>query len=159
MIDVFLLTIGIALILIGLVGCIIPVIPGPPLSFLGMIALHFTHWGPFESDLIWTMGLLAFVATILDYIVPIWGTKKLGGSKTGVWGASIGMLVGLFLGPVGIILGPFIGAFAGELLHNNNAKRALKAALGAFVGLLTGIILKLIASGFITYYFFKELFV
>lgn len=159
MIDYFLLAVGIVLIVIGLIGCIIPVIPGPPLSFLGMLALEYTHWGDFESDLLWTFGLLAIVVTVLDYIVPIWGTKKFGGSKAGVWGASIGLVIGLFLGPIGIILGPFAGAFIGEMTQQKETDKALKAALGAFFGLLMGVGLKLITSGFMTYYFFKELFI
>ncbi|MBI9068069.1 MAG: DUF456 domain-containing protein [Salinivirgaceae bacterium] len=158
MLDVLLLTLGITLIVIGLIGCIIPVIPGPPLSFLGMLSLEYTRWGNFDSDLLWTFGLIALVVTVLDYIVPIWGTKKFGGSKAGIWGASIGLLIGLFLGPLGIIFGPFVGAFIGELTQNTESNKALLAALGSFVGLLTGILLKLTASGFITYYFIVELF-
>ncbi|MGE4288736.1 MAG: DUF456 domain-containing protein [Salinivirgaceae bacterium] len=159
MVDIFLLAVGIALILIGLIGCIVPVLPGPPLSFLGMLALHYTHWGEFNPDLLWTMGSLAVIVTILDYIVPIWGTKKFGGSKAGIWGASIGLLIGLFLGPLGIIFGPFVGALVGELTQHNDSGKAFVAALGSLVGLLMGIGLKLIASGFITYYFIKELFI
>lgn len=159
MLDYFLLIVGLALILIGLIGCIIPVIPGPPLSFLGMLSLEYTHWGNFDSDTLWTFGLLALVVTVLDYIVPMWGTKKFGGSRAGIWGASIGLLIGLFLGPFGILFGPFVGAFIGEMTQQNETDKALKAALGAFVGLLMGVGLKLMTSGFITYYFFKELFI
>lgn len=158
MFDYFLLVIGLALIIIGLIGCVIPVIPGPPLSFLGMLALDFTRWGNFDSDTLWTFGLLALVVTILDYIVPIWGTKKFGGSRAGIWGATIGLIVGLFLGPLGVLLGPFAGAFIGEMTQQSETNKALKAALGALFGLLMGVGIKLIASGFITYYFFKELF-
>lgn len=158
MLDYFLLALGIALILIGFIGCIIPIIPGPPLSFLGMLALEYTHWGNFDSDLLWTFGLIAIVVTALDYIVPIWGTKKFGGSKAGIWGASIGLIIGLFLGPLGIIFGPFIGAFVGELTQKTETDKALKAALGAFIGLLMGVGLKLVASGLMTYYFVIQLF-
>lgn len=159
MLDYLLVTVSIVLIIVGLIGCIIPVIPGPPLSFLGMLALEYTPWGDFDSDTLWTFGLLAIVVTALDYIVPIWGTKKFGGSRAGIWGASIGLLVGLFLGPIGIILGPFIGAFIGEMTQQTETNKALKAAFGALFGLLMGVGLKLIASGFMTYYFFKELFI
>jgi uncharacterized protein YqgC (DUF456 family) len=159
MVDIILLAVGLALIVVGLIGCIVPVLPGPPLSFLGMLALHYTHWGGFDPDLLWTMGSLAVIVTVLDYIVPIWGTKKFGGSKAGIWGASIGLLIGLFLGPLGIIFGPFVGALVGELTQHNDSGKAFVAALGSLVGLLMGIGLKLIASGFITYYFIKELFI
>lgn len=158
MTDIFLLALGITLIIIGLIGCVVPVLPGPPLSFLGMLSLNYSQWGPFESDLLWTFGLVAIVVTALDYIVPIWGTKKFGGSKAGIWGAAIGLFVGLFIGPVGILFGPFLGALAGELMQKTETKKALVAALGSFLGLLMGVGLKLIASGFMTYYFIKEIF-
>lgn len=158
MFDILLLTLGVILLILGLIGCVIPAIPGPPLSFLSMLLLEYTHWGNFDSDLLWTFGLIAVVVTVLDYIVPIWGTKKFGGSKAGIWGASIGLVIGLFLGPLGIVFGPFAGAFVGELTQNTDTNKALVAALGSFVGLLTGIVLKLIASGFMTYYFIIELF-
>jgi len=158
MTDYFLLALALALILLGLIGCILPVLPGPPLSFLGMLALDYTHWGNFDSDTLWTFGLIAVVVTALDYIVPVWGTKKFGGSRAGIWGASIGLVIGLFFGPLGILFGPFLGALVGELLQKTETEKAFIAAFGSFFGLLTGIILKLIASGFMTYYFFVELF-
>ncbi len=82
------------------------------------------------------------VITVLDYVIPSVGTKKLGGSKYGVWGSTIGIIVGLFFGPLGIILGPAVGAFIGELIYQKQADVALKAALGSFVGFLAGTILK-----------------
>ena len=153
-----LLALGITLIIVGFIGCIVPVLPGPPISFLGMLTLEYTKWGPFNSDLLWTFGFIAIAVTALDYIVPIWGTKKFGGSKVGIWGAALGLLVGLFFGPLGIILGPFIGAYIGELTQKTESDKAFKAAFGSFIGLLLGIGLKLIASGFMTYYFVIELF-
>lgn len=155
--DYFLLSLGIVLILIGLIGCVVPVIPGPPISFLGLLTLNFTQWGPVSSTLLWVTAGLALVATTLDYIVPIVGTKKFGGSKAGVWGATIGLIVGMFLGPIGIILGPFAGAFIGEISQQKETKDALKAALGALIGLLLGIGFKLVVSGMICYYFIKEI--
>lgn len=158
MFDFLVLAIGITLMIIGFIGCFIPVLPGPPLSFLGLLSLEYTKWGNFDSDFLWTFGLIAVVVTFMDYVVPLWGTKKFGGSKAGIWGASIGLLIGLFLGPLGIIFGPFTGAFIGELTQNNNTSKALKAALGAFVGFLMGVGIKLIASGAMIFFFVKELF-
>lgn len=159
MLDVFLLALGIFFIVVGLIGCVVPVIPGPPLSFLGMLALDYTKWGGFDSDLLWTFGLIAVVVTVLDYVVPIWGTKKLGGSKYGLWGAGIGLFIGLFFGPLGILFGPFFGALIGELSQKTETQKAFKAAFGSFIGLLMGVGLKLTTSGFMTFYFIKELFV
>jgi uncharacterized protein YqgC (DUF456 family) len=157
MADIILLVISIILIFLGILGCILPVIPGPPLSFIGLLLLYFSSWGQFSADLLWIFGALALAVTLIDYIVPIWGTKKFGGSKRGIWGASIGLLIGLFIGPWGIIIGPFLGAFVGEITANTSTNKALKAAFGSFIGIITGIVLKLIVSGLITYYFLKEL--
>ncbi|NLX71895.1 MAG: DUF456 domain-containing protein [Bacteroidales bacterium] len=154
--DVLLLIVGIILLIAGLVGCIVPMIPGPPLGFLALLALHFTKWGDFSAGFLWGAAAAALIVTLLDYLVPVWGTKRFGGSKAGVWGASIGLVVGMFLGPAGIILGPFVGAFIGEMATNNESSRALKAAFGSFIGLIVGVVLKLAVCGVYTWYFFKE---
>lgn len=155
--DYFLLIIAILFILGGIIGCVAPVLPGPPLSFIALVLLHLTRWAQIEPTIFWVTGSLAIIVTVLDYIIPAWGTKKFGGSKRGVWGATIGLLIGLFLGPIGIIAGPFLGAFIGELTNKTNQTQALRAAFGSFIGILTGVILKLIVSGVITFYFIKEL--
>lgn len=158
MVDWILLGIAILLIIVGILGCILPVIPGPPISFGGILILHYTRFGDFTFNQLVILGILAIGVTVLDYIVPIWGTKKLGGSKYGVWGAAIGLVIGLFFGPVGIILGPFLGALVGELIKENDSNRAFKAALGSFVGFLLGIGMKLAVSLVITWYFIAEFF-
>ncbi len=158
--DYFLISIAIILIILGILGCILPVIPGPPLSFGGILILHYTKWGLINGEILLWLGIAAGVATVLDYIFPIWATKKFGGSKRGVWGATLGLVVGLFIfPPFGIIIGPFVGAFLGEMSANNNSKLALKSALGSFIGFLFGTGLKFAVSGVITYYFFMELFI
>jgi uncharacterized protein len=159
MLDYILLTLGILSIIIGLLGCVLPVIPGPPVSFIGLLLLQFTRWGDFTLSFLFIMGALALVVTILDYIVPVWGTKKWGGSKAGVWGASIGLILGLFFfPPIGIIIGPLIGAIIAESLKGSSSQQSFRAGLGALFGFFLGIGLKLIASGIMTFYFFKELF-
>lgn len=157
--DYFLIIIAVLLILFGLLGCILPVIPGPPLSFVGLLLVHFTHWGPVDSNILIWLGIGAAVATVLDYIFPIWATKRFGGSKRGIWGSTIGLIIGLFLfPPFGIIIGPFAGAFIGEITANQDQRTAFKSAIGSFVGFLLGTGLKFAISGLTTYYFFKELF-
>jgi hypothetical protein len=157
--DIFLVSVASLLIMLGILGCILPVIPGPPLSFVGLLILHFTKWGSINSQLLIWLGIAAAIVTILDYVFPVWATKKFGGSKRGVWGATLGLVVGMFLfPPVGIILGPFAGAFIGEVTGGQNRSKAFKAALGSFVGFLLGTGLKFAVSGVITYYFFIELF-
>jgi uncharacterized protein YqgC (DUF456 family) len=142
--------------LIGIIGCLVPVLPGPPFSFLGIILLHFSRFGEFSNSALIVFAAITVVVSILDYVVPIWGTKRFGGSKYGTRGATIGLIIGIFLGPAGIIIGPFAGAFVGELLFKDDMKYALKAGFGSLLGFMTGIGLKLAASCVMTYYFVKE---
>jgi len=154
--DYILLILGIVLMILGIIGCLVPVLPGPPISFLGLILLHFTRFGHFTNATLFTLGGIAVVVSVLDYIVPIWGTRKFGGSKYGVRGATVGLIIGLFLGPLGIALGPLIGAFVGEMIFKDDIRYAIKAGFGSLLGFLTGIGLKLAASFIITFYFVKE---
>jgi len=157
--DYLLLILGIILMLIGIIGCLVPVLPGPPLSFLGLIMLHLTRFGQFSSSLLIVMAVITVIVSILDYIVPIWGTKRFGGSKYGMRGATVGLIIGLFLGPVGIIVGPLIGAIVGELIFKDDMKYAVRAGFGSLLGFLTGIGLKLAASFAMTFYFVRELII
>jgi uncharacterized protein YqgC (DUF456 family) len=154
--DYILLIAGILLMVLGIIGCLVPVLPGPPFSFLGIIFLHLSRFGNFSNIALITLGGIALVVTILDYIVPVWGTKKFGGSKYGIRGATIGLIIGLFLGPLGLIIGPFLGAFVGELIFKDDINYAIKAGFGSLLGFLTGIGLKLAASFIMTFYFVKE---
>ncbi len=155
--DYVLLVLGAAFIIIGVVGCFVPVIPGPPLSFVALLLLHFTRWNSQTTSFLLLMAVVAIAVTVLDYVVPVLGTKKFGGTKRGSWGATIGVVLGLFFGPVCIILFPFIGAFIGELTANTETDKALHAAFGSFIGILAGMVFKLIASGLMTYYFIRDL--
>jgi uncharacterized protein YqgC (DUF456 family) len=154
--DYVLLILGIILMLIGIIGCLVPVLPGPPLSFLGLISLHASRFGDFSLTVLIVMAAITIVVSILDYIVPIWGTKRFGGTKYGTRGATVGLIIGLFLGPVGIIVGPLMGAIVGELIFKDDLAYALKAGFGSLLGFLTGIGLKLAASFIMTFYFVKE---
>ncbi|MCU0456234.1 MAG: DUF456 domain-containing protein [Bacteroidales bacterium] len=154
--DYFLLISGIVLMLIGIIGCLVPVLPGPPLSYIGIILLHLSRFGQFSKTTLIVLGAVTIVVTVLDYIVPIWGTRKFGGSKYGVRGATVGLIIGFFLGPAGIIIGPLLGAIVGELIFRDDMKYAIKAGFGSLLGFLTGVGLKLAASLIMTFYFFKE---
>ena len=156
--DALLLIPGFILILVGLVGCIIPIIPGPPISYAGLLLMHFTKAIQYEQKFLLIWAGLVIAVTLLDFYTPIWGTKKFGGTKRGTWGATIGLLLGLvFFPPIGIIVGPFLGAVAGELTAGKDSNAALRSGFGSFLGFLTGTLLKLIASGMMTWYFAKEL--
>jgi uncharacterized protein YqgC (DUF456 family) len=156
MADYILLILGIILMILGIIGCLVPVLPGPPFSFLGLIFLHLTRFGHFTNPVLIILGAVAVIVTVLDYIVPVWGTKKFGGTKYGTRGATVGLIIGLFLGPLGIILGPLIGAFIGEMIFKDDISYAMKAGFGSLLGFLTGIGLKLAASFVMTFYFVKE---
>ena len=168
--DVILIILGAICLLLGLIGCVAPVLPGVPLSYLGLLLLHWTDRAQLSWQFLTIWAVVVIVIQVLDYFIPAWGTKKFGGSKYGVWGSTIGLFVGLFMGPWGIIVGPFVGAVLGELLYfnrhpqdrieqaeNTNFNRALRAGFGSFIGLLTGTILKLICCGMMVFYFVKEL--
>jgi uncharacterized protein YqgC (DUF456 family) len=159
MTDILLAGLGSALMILGLLGCVLPVIPGPPLSFTGLVVLHFTRFADFSSTFFLLWGSVAIIVTVLDYVVPIWGTKKFGGSKSGMWGAGIGLVLGLiFFPPLGIIIGPFAGAVIGESLTGKDTKSSFRAGLGSFLGLLMGIGIKLAASIMMTFHFIREFF-
>jgi uncharacterized protein YqgC (DUF456 family) len=155
--DYVLLALAIALMIIGIAGCLLPVLPGPPLSFLGIVVLHFTRFADISKNLFIILGAVAIIVTIIDYVVPIWGTRHFGGSKYGMRGATVGLIIGLFLGPPGIIIGPFLGAVVGELIFKDDLKYAIKAGFGSLLGFLTGVGLKLAASLLMTFYFVKAL--
>jgi uncharacterized protein YqgC (DUF456 family) len=158
--DILLAGGGAALMVVGIIGCVLPVIPGPPLSFVGLLLLHFSEYAEFTFEFLLLFGAIAVIVTILDYIVPIWGTKKFGGSKSGMWGAAIGLVIGIFVfPPIGIIVGPFAGAVIGESLTGKKAGEAFRAGFGSLMGLMMGVGLKLAASLVMTYYFVKELIV
>ena len=155
--DIFLIIAAGILLLIGLLGSVLPVLPGIPLSYLGIILLHLTSVVQFSSRFLVILGIVVIVVQGLDFIIPVWGTQKTGGSKAGVRGSVIGLLTGFFMGPWGIIIGPFFGALIGELLVGKTSQKAIKAALGAFLGLLTGTILKLALAGIMIYYYVETL--
>ncbi|MDF1560705.1 MAG: DUF456 domain-containing protein [Bacteroidales bacterium] len=157
--DYILLALAIILMITGIAGCLLPVLPGPPLSYLGIVLLHLTRFADISKNLFIILGVVAVVVTVIDYVVPIWGTRQFGGSKYGMRGATVGLIIGLFLGPPGIIIGPFIGAVVGELIFKDDFKYAIKAGFGSLLGFLTGVGLKLAASLLITFYFVKALIV
>lgn len=158
--DLIWIILGGILMLVGIAGCIVPIIPGPPISYIALLLLQLTDNPPFESRFLWIWAIITAAVTALDYVIPIYGTKKFGGTKRGVWGSTIGLFVGLFFfPPFGIILGPFIGAFIGEMsTGKSDNKSALKSAFGSFVGFVAGTLLKFIACFMMAYYFFTNIF-
>jgi len=158
--DILLITLGAICIFIGVLGSFVPVIPGPPLSWIGLLLLQYTSNVAFSPIFIGVTGVIALLATLLDYYLPVLGTKKYGGSKGGVLGAIMGLLFAVFFpvfGPLGFLVWPFAGAFIGELSQQKNQKNSLRAAWGSFVGFLAGSLIKLIISMAYAGFFIQQL--
>ena len=155
--DIFLIFLGFCFLIIGWVGCILPVIPGPPLSYIALLLLQATRFADFSGEFLLITAAITVVITIIDFVLPVWGTRKWGGSRAGTVGAILGLLIGLFFPPVGIIVGPFAGAVACELITGSKMKAALRSGFGSFVGFILGAAMKLTICAAFTYYFVKEI--
>ena len=154
--DIFLLILGLILCLLGIVGSFSPIIPGPITSWFGLLVIHFSKLIPFDNQFLFITFLIAALIFGLDLIIPILGLKKLGGSKKGLIGSTIGLLLGLFLaGPLGLLIGSFFGAISGEFVNNNSLKKSLKPAMGTFIGMAVGTTIKFLTSTiFLGLYFY-----
>ena len=148
--EVTLLILSGLMMLIGIIGCIVPGLPGTPIAYVGLWIAQATDRVDFSWQFLLVWGIVTIIVTVLDYVVPAWGTKRFGGTRWGVWGSTIGVFVGLFFGAVGVIVGPLVGAILGELLGGKDVRQALRAGWGSFIGLLCGTILKLICCGLMT---------
>lgn len=141
---------SIILAIVGIIGAVVPVLPGPILSWAALFLLSFNPSTPFSTTQIVIAAAVAVIITVMDYVIPSISTKKFGGSKAGVWGVNIGLvisIIGLPFGPqglLGVIVWPFLGALVGEYLKSHDMKISAHAALGAFIGFLCGSGLKLI---------------
>ncbi len=134
---------GFILIIIGLAGSILPVLPGPPIAYAGLLIQQFREPDPFTIPFLLLWLAVVVMVVVLDYYIPVWGTKKFGGSKYGMWGCTLGFIAAFWMGPLGVVIGPFAGAFAGELISGKSAEQSLKAAFGAFLGFLGGSFIKM----------------
>ena len=160
LITTTIIILGLLVSLTGFIGCIVPVLPGPPLCFSALIILSFAkNWKPFSPTFLICMAVLTIAVAILDYIIPAGGAKKYGASNLGVWGSIIGMPLGFFfLPPWGILIGGIVGALAGELIAGKESKMAFRAAWGIFVGYMASTGLKLVFSGVLLFFYIKGMF-
>lgn len=155
--EPLLLIIGAICMIVGILGAFIPMIPGLPFSYAGIILLQIVHQ-PFSWLFLIVWAILVILITFfLDTIIPAWSTSKFGGTKYGVTGSLVGLFVGMFFPPLGFIFGPLIGAFAGELIGGSKTDHAFKAALGAFIGFMGVTGLKIIAAAILAFYYFGNL--
>ena len=140
--EIFAIVLGV----LGVVGSVVPAMPGPPLSWVGMLLLYFAGGCTSTTLFIW-LGVTTLI-TLFDYLFPAWIAKATGGHKEASWGAVIGMIAGIFLAPIGMLAGALAGAFIGEYVFAKNDERgSVKASLGAFLGFVLGTGAKLVASG------------
>ena len=158
-VDILFIIAGAICLIIGLIGSILPGLPGPPISYIGLLLLHLTEKVQFTTgQLIW-WALLMLLTIIFDYLMPVLGVKKWNGSKWGNWGCIIGTIVGCFFPPWGILLGPFMGAVLGELvIGGKQTGEAIKAGFGAFIGFLVGVVFKVMVCCWFIYCFINAIF-
>lgn len=151
LIEYMLCTLAIALQVVGIVGCFVPMLPGPPISWLGILIMYLITDGEISTTALVVYGIVTVVTIILDYVIPSLGVKYFGGTKWGKWGSFIGTIIGLFHLPWGLILGPFFGAFVGELIGRSGKRAAFKSGLGSVLGFLAGVLLKFVVCIYFLY--------
>ena len=145
--EIFLIILGILLMILGVLGSFLPILPGPLTSWVGLLVLHFTEGVQLSNTFLIVTLVVAIIIYVLDYIIPAICTKRFGGSKEGMIGTTLGLVIGLITPiPFGIIIGPFIGALVGEMIHRNDINKAMKAAFGSFLGFIASTFLKFIVA-------------
>ena len=153
--EIVLIVISFLLVMGGLLGCILPVLPGPPLAYVGLLVAHITDKVEFSTVQLVSWLVLVIVLQVLDYVTPMLGSKYTGGSEYGNRGCIAGTILGLFFMPWGIVAGPFVGAVLGEMLGGKDLRHSLKAGFGTFLGVVFGVLLKIVFC----FYFLYELIV
>ena len=142
--DVLIYVLSFLLLVGGIAGCVLPILPGPPLGYAGLLLLHFTGRADFSTVQLVTWLIIVVILQVIDFITPLLGSKYTGGSEFGNRGCVAGTLIGMFFLPWGIIVGPFIGAVAGEMLGGSDLSHAVRAGIGSLIGFLVGTLLKVI---------------
>ena len=157
---VFLISVGFVLAVTGFLGCLVPFIPGPPLTFVALLLLSLAKgWEPFTPTFLLVMAGLTLLVTLLDYVIPSLGARRYGASRLGVWGSAIGLIVGLvFFPPFGILLGGMAGAVLGELLAGRRGGEAFRAGWGVFLGNVVGTGFRMSLSAVMLFFYVKEMF-
>lgn len=132
------------LMLVGIIGIVLPALPGVPLMFAGMLMVawagDFSLLGP---GMLVVLGVLTLLSVLLDVLAGLIGAQRVGASRLALAGAAIGTVVGLFFGLIGVVFGPFIGAFLGELAYSRKSTLATRVGVGTWIGLLLGTIAKI----------------
>nr|WP_321244800.1 DUF456 domain-containing protein [uncultured Psychroserpens sp.] len=157
--DIFLVILATFFMVLGIIGSFLPVLPGPLTSWIGLLIFHLTDVVPMNWTFLIITLIIALGIWVLDYIIPAMGTKRFGGTKAGMIGTSIGLIVGLIAPiPGGIIIGPFFGALIGELLNKAEFDKAVKAAFGSFLGFIASTFIKFIVAMIFLGFFIVKFF-
>jgi uncharacterized protein len=157
MMTTVLITLSLLCLIIGLIGCIVPSIPGPPVSYCALLLLHAASDVPlFSAATLITFFILTLSITVLEYAVPLMGARLYGASKYGMWGSIAGMLIGvIFFPPFGMIAGILLGAIIGELIGGYSSAKALRSGFFSFVATITVMVLKFSTSVLMTYVYIR----
>jgi len=181
--EIVLIILAFIFLLTGFLGSVVPILPGPPISFLGLLLLQWSGRAGYDFSFLVILGVITAVIMVMDNILPAILTKKFGGSRMAVFGSIAGVVIGMFFLPAGIIIGPFLGAFAGEIFYNRFFKtnqfivnedgskefiiaadseksagiKALTAAFGAFLAFIAGTGVKLILCSFMIFFAVRAL--
>ena len=157
--DIIIICVVAFILLLGIIGCFVPIMPGPPISYGALLLFHFSTSYSIKENILWLMAFIVIAVTVFDLWVQIYGVKKFGGTKKAVNGSIIGLIIGIFfLPPFGIIIGPFLGAFIGARMEeDSDVNKSIKIALGALAGFMVGTMLKLSVSLYIIYIIFQTI--
>tara|TARA_Y100000994_G_C15702465_1_gene445725 strand:- start:4863 stop:5342 length:480 start_codon:yes stop_codon:yes gene_type:complete len=156
--ELFVIIIALLLLLVGLFGAILPILPGPIISYIGLLIFYFFTDLNLSSNELFIYSIVTILVFFSDYMLQFIGVKKFGGEKFSMYGTFLGILVGLFFPPIGLVLGPFLGALIGAFVDNKERGKAIGIAIGALVGFVFGTILKIIYSLYILYIVINKLF-
>lgn len=154
--EIIIIIVGSLFSILGIIGCIFPALPGPPLNYIALLLIHFTGINEFTTTFLIVYLIINIIVQALDYVLPVYGAKRYGASKKGIWGSVIGMFLGFFFfPPFGVILGALIGAVAGELIAGKKESEAMRAGFATFIASLIMMVAKLALAVIMTFYFVK----
>ena len=142
--DILLMVFAFLLLVASIVGCVLPVLPGPPLAYAGILLLHLTDKIHFTTQQLVIWLVVVVVLQVVDYITPLLGSKYSGGTSFGNRGCIAGTIIGMFFMPWGLIIGPFVGAIAGEMMGGQDLAQAIRAGIGTLLGYLFGTLMKVV---------------
>ncbi|MCL2808970.1 MAG: DUF456 domain-containing protein [Treponema sp.] len=157
--EIILVILAFLLLIVGILGSVLPILPGPPLSFIGLLLINWSGYGSFSHVFLWVAAGIVIAVTVMDYVLPAIMARKFGGSRAASIGSIIGLIIGIFIFPPwGMLAGPFLGALFGELIHNKkDGAKAFKVALGAFFAFIVGSGAKLITASLMLFFAIRAL--